>query len=601
MENIISHTQKSTMPQRSIFDVHYNIDAIIQYCGHKKIPGVLVMIDNLKAFDRVNHGFLFSILRRVGLGPGTLNLIKHMYTNIVSYVDINGKMSNAINICRGIRQGCPLSMLLYTINVEPLARSVNMNTNIVGVKLGKYEHKLDQYADDITFSVTNPNSIPAIFKELKHFELATGQKINMAKTQILCITKDSHNTISNSPFKDFIMDTTKILGIYFGKNNIQKTRQESISKFTRTLNYVKSRHLTWYGKLIVINSIIMSVILYHARTIPFPPASIKEIQSLIFKFLWHPAKIEAIARTKLQLPWNNGGINMVNVQAKIRSCQVEKMKSLVAIDKPTQFWQLYALYSLGSKINQINPKLYTNSMPHSLLVSPQWQQTFDIFRQINFTNDQWTSSKHKHLYAQLMKNNQDPNPIDCNWEEVHAKTRVLQGKVTNAERVCSYRIVRNGYIFGDKMRGMSLRYDNNGRLKIMNCKFCKAPTDNTRHIFLHCPKISSYISDTNDIANSICSSPIRITKSEIFQNNYSGPNQIAVTKLFLILKTTIIRLKIKLDIENRYMETLDNTVLDQLIKKYMDFLTQMELKFGGLQGLGIIPNWKNILNGYLIG
>lgn len=62
-------------------------------------------VDQEKAFDRVDH-YLFKILEAFGLGPHFVSFIKFMYSNVT----------------RGIRQGCPLSGLLYAISIEPLLR-----------------------------------------------------------------------------------------------------------------------------------------------------------------------------------------------------------------------------------------------------------------------------------------------------------------------------------------------------------------------------------------------------------------------------------------------------------------------------------------------
>ena len=68
----------------------------------------------------------------------------------------NGWISSAIDISRGVRQGCPISALLFIIAVELLANKIRVNNKICGINLGNVcnsaiatEVKLLQYADDM--------------------------------------------------------------------------------------------------------------------------------------------------------------------------------------------------------------------------------------------------------------------------------------------------------------------------------------------------------------------------------------------------------------------------------------------------------------------
>jgi len=58
-----------------------------------------------------------------------------MYKNIISKIIVNGALTGEINIQRSVRQGCPLSMLLYVIAIESLNININNNTNIQGIKI----------------------------------------------------------------------------------------------------------------------------------------------------------------------------------------------------------------------------------------------------------------------------------------------------------------------------------------------------------------------------------------------------------------------------------------------------------------------------------
>ena len=98
---------------------------------------------------------------------------------------------------RKLRQGDPLRALLYIIVAEVLGNLIRTNKDIKGITIKEIEHKILQYADDTQIVVTNDESIPKVFRELKEYELATGAKVNIRKTEGLFIGKWKNSTDDN--------------------------------------------------------------------------------------------------------------------------------------------------------------------------------------------------------------------------------------------------------------------------------------------------------------------------------------------------------------------------------------------------------------------
>ena len=89
---------------------------------------------------------------------------KTFYNCRKSYVSNNGFLSKPIDLSRGIFQGCPVSPFLFLLAIEILAIAVRSNDNIVGIKVGNTEKKIDFFC-----LMTQP----AFYKEswvlFKHF------------------------------------------------------------------------------------------------------------------------------------------------------------------------------------------------------------------------------------------------------------------------------------------------------------------------------------------------------------------------------------------------------------------------------------------------
>ena len=67
----------------------------------------------------------------------------------------NGWLSKSISVSRGIRQGCPVSSLLFVLSIEMMSINIRSDDKIQGFNFNNEIHKLSQYADDTTLVLTN--------------------------------------------------------------------------------------------------------------------------------------------------------------------------------------------------------------------------------------------------------------------------------------------------------------------------------------------------------------------------------------------------------------------------------------------------------------
>ena len=113
---------------KSIVDCNNTTRDLMYYINDSNKTGALINIDLQRAFDSVNHKFSYKVLSKMGFNDIFISWIKIFYKNIVSVCLVNGHLGDAIKINRGVRQGCPLSMILYIIAQEPLYQAIKKNS-----------------------------------------------------------------------------------------------------------------------------------------------------------------------------------------------------------------------------------------------------------------------------------------------------------------------------------------------------------------------------------------------------------------------------------------------------------------------------------------
>ena len=133
---------------QGFFNIHRSIKAIDHINNLKDKNHMIISIDAEKAFDKIQHPFMIKTLQKAVIEGTYLNIIKTIYDKPTANITLNGEKLKALPLKSGIRQGCPLSPLIFNIVLEVLATAVREEKKIKGIQIGK-EVKLSLFADDI--------------------------------------------------------------------------------------------------------------------------------------------------------------------------------------------------------------------------------------------------------------------------------------------------------------------------------------------------------------------------------------------------------------------------------------------------------------------
>ena len=115
---LVNSDQVGYIKQRYIGENIRLIFDIMSYTTEAQLDAIIAQIDFEKAFDSIEWPFLMEALKKYNFGEEFISWISLLYTDIQSCVGNNGYYSKFFTLSRYIRQGCPISVLLFILVAE---------------------------------------------------------------------------------------------------------------------------------------------------------------------------------------------------------------------------------------------------------------------------------------------------------------------------------------------------------------------------------------------------------------------------------------------------------------------------------------------------
>lgn len=376
------HTDQTCgIPGRTIFD---NILRLRDMAYDAKINNrklIMINIDQEKAFDRVCRSFLDKILKKMNYGPSFRRWINTIYTGANCQVINNGHLSDRIQLERGVRQGCPLSPLLYVITIETLCMAIRKHPRINGIRIPgtPQESKISAYADDCTLTLQDDLSVTYAFDTIGDYERASGSKLNLKKTEGTYIGAQAGRDHGPVPIT---WDTTgiQVLGTHIG-NNMAQDWAKVASKIETILERWAHRQLTLNGKTVLIKTYAIASAVYLASIFIMPETISNRIHRAMFSFLWS-GRNELVSRETCHQPFAKGGLDIPDFH-KLSVLFLAKWIKAIISKEHTAMWLHYARYWTGHTLGNTQTEwawLKSNLKPHgNPAKTPPWYDALITF------------------------------------------------------------------------------------------------------------------------------------------------------------------------------------------------------------------------------
>jgi hypothetical protein len=168
----------------NIYVINYLINR--QLGRRKKV--VALFVDLRAAFDSVDRGTLYKVMRERGIREGLIERVREVLGETKSRVRIGREMGECFWTARGVRQGCPLSPLLFNIVIADLEEKMG-KVKWGGIKMGDRRIYTLAYADDIVLLAEEEEGMRSMIGRLEEYLEKKKLELNVDKTKIMRFRK----------------------------------------------------------------------------------------------------------------------------------------------------------------------------------------------------------------------------------------------------------------------------------------------------------------------------------------------------------------------------------------------------------------------------
>jgi hypothetical protein len=237
---------------------------------------------------------------------------------------INGHLHGPIPIRRGVRQGYPFSMAIYTMCLQPFLTMLKQRLPGVRIGWGSELVSVVAYADDVTVFLTSAADFSTVQEAMLQFERASGARLNPRKSRALPIGRwSAPDNILGIPCRH----RARILGFH-----IWGTLRQTVSaSWIHLVGFVKSQAKDSYSRDLCLahriryaHVYLLARLWYVAQVLPAPRLCLEQITAAVTYFIRRGATFQVPVST-LQSRRKEGGWELLDIAAKCRALLLSRM------------------------------------------------------------------------------------------------------------------------------------------------------------------------------------------------------------------------------------------------------------------------------------
>ena len=271
VDSFLRPEQSGFRKGKSCIDLIFTLRQIIEQSNEWNATAYILFIDFAKAFDSVDRSALWKILAHYGIPEKIISIIKMIYNEFQAKVICGTNLSDSFYLKTGVRQGCLLSPLLFTMCIDwVMKRSTEQVQRGLQWNFHKSLEDLD-FADDIALLAHRFQDIQGKTNDLVMYGGQIGLHVNVAKTKVLKVNNKMNTdlTINNSivdEVKEFVYLGSKITSDGDATSEVENRIPKARAAFASLRNIWKSSVITIQTKIRIFKSNILGVLLYGSES-----------------------------------------------------------------------------------------------------------------------------------------------------------------------------------------------------------------------------------------------------------------------------------------------------------------------------------------------
>ena len=355
-DTLIHKDQAGFIPRRSIFNHIRLAKAIISYTNIVEEDRAIIALDQEKAYDRIHHNYLWKVLETFHILAPFIKTVKALYSFAYTRVTINSVLSEPFQVTRGVRQGDPLSCLLFDLAIEPLACLIRNNPHIRGINIPGLIEKLviKLFADDTNLYLSKYDRLDIIQQVLDMWCEASGTKFNIEKTEVIPIgstnyrqtvtTERKINPHDQVPLPNQICiakdgEAVRMLGAWIGNRaKDQAPWEPMIDKIKMNLEKWNKIRPTINGKCRIIQVIVSGLTQFLTQVQGMPPHVESALKKIVNDFIWDDGRGVRIAQEFLHQLKEAGGLGLLDIKTRNKAIDLIWLKTYLNFSPTRQTW-----------------------------------------------------------------------------------------------------------------------------------------------------------------------------------------------------------------------------------------------------------------------
>ena len=486
LPKIIKSGQLCTIGDKNILFGVSNIISSILHVKSKRKKACILSLDFFKAYDRVFLDYLLKVMSKMNFSPTFRSWIKMLHEGAQTKFLLR-KLTAAIDVTFSIRQGDPLSMILFIIYIEPFLRF--LERKLKGLQLFGLTQLVEAYCDDVNILTDSEDDILEVDTAVSKFEAMSGALLSRnRKCSIIGFGGWKERT--NWPLAYVKTEKeVKIFGIYIQesyKSMLARNWSYRFKKFQNCLKSWSSRFLPSLGARVeVLNMFALSRVFYVASILPINKTMVKKFESALEKFLWNASGyLLRVAMDEVVNKRNKGGLNLISMSAMCNSLLTSQFLRLLKSSDAKSV--KHVVYWIGDSLVDLLPDMTLAEHPNNV---PDYFATIESMIVIGRAEDiilsgTWRRLTNKMIYMEKSKAfpvTKVEKDAGCSFSRVW---QLINSPVlTSPVRDLSYLLVHNKLPVPERLFRVGIRRD-------PYCETCLGQQVNDcGHFFCQCSKV----------------------------------------------------------------------------------------------------------------